>query len=109
MVYTRTLTLYQLSDADYYLYVALYNVIYVIPLAVIVGIFTISLGARKMTVLQGRLLKLLSGVMMLELGLVLLINPGWLNNIFTGIGLLLVAVMVTLLAKWLTKSSNQNA
>lgn len=109
MVYTRTLTLHQLSEVDYYLYVALYNVVYVIPLAVIVGVFTLSLGARKMTLMQGRLLKLLSGVMMLELGLVLLINPGWLNNIFTGIGLLLIAVVVTLLARLLIKTEERNA
>jgi len=99
MVYTRTLTLHNLSEAEYYLYLVLYNVIYVIPLMVIVVLFTISLGARKLTVNEGRLLKLMSGVMMLGLGLVLLIEPAWLNNIFAGIGLLLLAICVVLLAR----------
>jgi hypothetical protein len=104
MVYTRTLTLYQLSDAGYYLYIALYNLVYVIPLVIIVALFTVSMGARKLTVMQGRLLKLLSGTMMLELGVVLLVNPGLLNNIFTGFGLLLIALLVMMIAKWLGKS-----
>ena len=67
MVYTRTLTLHGLESSTYYLYLALYNLIYVIPLIIIVGVFTLTLGARKLTVNQGRLLKLLSGLMMLEL------------------------------------------
>ena len=53
----------------------LYNVVYVIPLLVITLIFTYTLGARKLSESEGRLLKLLSGIMMLGLGLVLLIAP----------------------------------
>ena len=99
MVYTRTLTLHELDGAGYYLYLLLYNLVYVIPLAIIVIIFTVSLGARKLTVDQGRLLKLLSGVMMLGLGLILAIKPALLNNVFTGILLLVTAIVLTLLAR----------
>jgi cytochrome c biogenesis protein CcdA len=68
MVYARLLTLSDLPPAGRYLYLALYNLIYVAPLAVIVVAFARSLGARKLAERQGRLLKLLSGTMMLELG-----------------------------------------
>jgi len=75
MVYTRLLTLADLSPAGRYAYLAAYNLIYIVPLALIVAVFTRTLGARKLTEREGRLLKLLSGVMMLELGLLLLLAP----------------------------------
>jgi hypothetical protein len=70
---------------------------------VIVLLFTITLGIRKLSVNQGRLLKLLSGVMMLELGSVLLFHPELLNSIYTGIALLLIAVLITLIARAIIK------
>ena len=88
MVYTRMLTLHQLSTPMYYLYLALYNLVYIVPLAIIVAIFTVTLGSRKLTEWQGRVLKLISGLMMLGLGLVLLINPSLLNNPVASAGLL---------------------
>jgi len=99
MVYTRALTLHQPDETSYYLYLLLYNVVYVIPLAIIVVLFTMSLGARKLTLNEGRLLKLLSGVMMLGLGVILLLNPGLLNKLSTGIGLLSIAFIITWLAR----------
>jgi hypothetical protein len=107
MVYTRTLTLHGLEPATYYWYLVLYNFIYVIPLMVIVGLFTWTLGARKLTVKQGRLLKLLSGLMMLELGLVLLVQPGLLNNITTGLVLLVIAILITLVAQRFTHATDE--
>ena len=95
MVYTRALTLSELSTSGYYLYLALYNVIYILPLLAILGVFTFSLGGRKLSELQGRLLKLLSGVMMLGLGLVLLAAPDLLDNWLTAVGLLAVAIAAT--------------
>ena len=99
MVYTRVLTLHEMSAGSYYLYLAFYNLVYVIPLVVIVVFFTITLGSRKLSAEEGRLLKLLSGVMMLELGLVLLVFPDLLSKIYTGIFLLLSSVALTLLAR----------
>ncbi len=81
MVYTRLLTLRGLPPFDYYLWLALYNVVYVIPLAVIVIVFAWTLGGRKLQESEGRLLKLVSGNMMLGLGLALLFAPHWLNSL----------------------------
>ncbi|MFH1641976.1 MAG: hypothetical protein ABIC04_03680 [Nanoarchaeota archaeon] len=74
-IYTRALTLHNLSTFNYYAYLALYNIVYVVPLAVIVGIFSYTMGARKLTEKHGKILKLISGVLMLILGLVLLLKP----------------------------------
>ena len=88
MVFTRVLTSHRLPESIYYLYLVVYNLIYVVPLSFIVLVFSITLGARKMTEWQGQILKLISGFMMLGLGLVILINPSLLGNIFVAIGLL---------------------
>lgn len=95
MVFTRILTLKDLSLGWYYLFLILYNVIYVIPLTVIVVIFTITLGKRQLTERQGRFMKLLSGLMMLALGGILLVNPSALSNVFISFGLLAGAIMVS--------------
>ena len=102
MVYTRLLTLADLSPAARYGYLAFYNLIYVVPLAAIVAVFAGSLGARKLTEREGRLLKLMSGVMMLELGALLLLAPERVSQVGIAFGLLAVAVGVTFIAARLT-------
>lgn len=74
-IYTRALTLHNLPALSYYLYLALYNIIYILPLAVIVLVFTWTMGAHRFTETQGKILKLISGLLMLILGLILLIKP----------------------------------
>ena len=95
MVYTRVLTLNDLGPAGWYGYLALYNVVYVVPLAVIVYAVTRALGRRQLTEYEGRLLKLLSGTMMLGLGVVLLLAPQRLDSLWTAVALLAAAVAVT--------------
>ena len=98
MVFTRILTINELAPSAYYGYLLLYNVVYIIPLLLIVSAFSLTLGARKLSVRGGRLLKLLSGLMMLELGLVLVMAPALLNNAGIAMLLLCVALLLTLLA-----------
>jgi hypothetical protein len=95
LVYTRVLTLRQLPTASYYLYLTLYNLIYVAPLALIVLVFTLTLGRHKLTEYQGRVLKLLSGLMMLALGGLLLAAPEMLNTITGAVATLVGAGLVT--------------
>jgi len=95
MVYTRVLTLRALSAESYYLYLALYNLIYIVPLMTIVVLFTIKLGSRKLSEHEGTILKLLSGVMMLLLGSMLIVSPELLNNVVAAAALLLVAIGAT--------------
>ncbi|MFO1419999.1 MAG: hypothetical protein U1F59_03430 [Candidatus Competibacteraceae bacterium] len=103
MVYTRLLTLSDLSAGARYGYLAFYNLIYVLPLALIVFVFARTLGARKLAEREGRLLKLLSGVMMLELGILLAAAPALLNNLWVSAALLAVALGLTALAARLTR------
>ena len=96
MVFTRILTLNSLSSAWYYFYLIFYNTIYIIPLSIIVILFTVTLGKRQLTEDQGRLLKLVSGAMMLALGAVLLLNPTVLSNAFISFMLLVGALIVSM-------------
>lgn len=109
VVYTRVLTLSHLPSSDYYLYLALYNIVYVIPLTVIVVFFTWTLGRRKLTETEGRILKLLSGVMMLSLGLILVFAPNLLNNLLAAAGILVVSALVTALIHIITPKEPKNS
>jgi hypothetical protein len=97
MVYTRALTLHPLSPAGYYAYLVFYNLVYVIPLVLIVAAFVLARKSRKLGEEEGRRLKLLSGLMMLGLGLLLLLAPQWLSSPATAAGLVGVAVGITAL------------
>ncbi len=96
MIYTRVLTLQNLQAAGYYKYLALYNTVYVVPLAVIVAVITATLGARKLTEWQGRQLKLLSGLMMAALGAVLIIEPAMLSSVLASVVMLGSVVVLSL-------------
>jgi len=103
MVYTRVLTLNDLSNTQYYLYLAFYNVVYIIPLLLIVLIFTLTLGSKKISEKEGRILKLLSGTMMLGLGGILLFNPQMLNNMLVSVGVISAAVLLTIIVVLMQK------
>jgi thiol-disulfide isomerase/thioredoxin len=74
-IYTKVLAERQVSSLVRYSYMALYNVIYVIPLAIIVIGFGLTMGHFRMTEKQAKPLKLISGVVMLALGLIMLLKP----------------------------------
>jgi hypothetical protein len=98
MVYTRLLTLEDLPVSSYYLYLLLYNIIYVLPLLIIVIVFVTTLGSRKLQAHEGRALKLLSGIMMFALGLLLIFVPEVIGNLKVTIGIILSAIVVAFLA-----------
>lgn len=100
MVYTRLLTLQDLPTASYYAYLAFYNLVYVVPLIAIVLVYVHTLGSRKLSELEGRVLKLISGVMMLGLGSVLLFSPSSLSNPLLAVGLLALAIATGAFAFW---------
>jgi hypothetical protein len=72
-------------------------------LIAIVLIFTITLGTKKLTEWQGRILKLVSGLMMFLLGLILVIKPALLNNVFIAVGVLVISLILAGIIIVLTK------
>ncbi len=77
-IYTAVLTQQGVSPAAHYAYLGLYILGYIADDALMVTVAVVALGNRKLTEHTGRWLKLLSGLVMLALGVVLLVRPGWL-------------------------------
>ena len=77
-VYTQILALRQLPWWEYYGYLALYNVAYMLDDALMVTIAVLTLGRHKLQEREGRWLKLISGLVMLALGATLIAQPDWL-------------------------------
>ena len=103
MVFTRLLTLQDGGAAQHYVYLALYNVIYVLPLLAIVIAFVRTMGTRKLSEREGRLLKLLSGLMMLGLGALLLLAPEKMGNLGMALAIPLSAFALTWIAARMTR------
>jgi glutaredoxin len=77
-LYTAVLAQQQLSTAAHLAYLGLYIVGYIADDALMVTLAVLALSKAKLTERAGRGLKLLSGTVMLALGLVLLFKPQWL-------------------------------
>ncbi|MBU4180496.1 MAG: glutaredoxin family protein [Gammaproteobacteria bacterium] len=77
-IYTAVLTQHEPTAAGRYAYLGLYIVGYMADDALMVGLAVSALSRRKLSERAGRVLKLLAGSVMLLLGLVLLLRPGWL-------------------------------
>jgi glutaredoxin len=77
-IFVQILTLRDLSALEYYGYLALYNVAYVLDDALMVAAAVFTLARWRMQERQGRWLKLVSGLVISALGAVLLFAPQWL-------------------------------
>ncbi|MEC4749284.1 glutaredoxin [Methylomicrobium sp. Wu6] len=77
-LYTRILTLQQLSGFSYYGYLLLYNAAYMLDDVIVLGIGVFTLSQRRLQENEGRWLKLISGAVMVGLGVYLLAirHPG---------------------------------
>ncbi len=75
-VYSRVLSMrVELSQFARYAYLALYNAAYVVPLAVIVLIYTVTLHRLALTERGAKVLKGISGVLLVGFGVVFLVKP----------------------------------
>ena len=67
-LYTRILTLERLDPWAYHGYLALYNAMYMLDDVALLAVGVATLGRKRLQENEGRLLKLVSGVVMLALG-----------------------------------------
>jgi hypothetical protein len=67
-LYTRILTLRNLDSVDYYGYLLLYDLMYMLDDIIVLGIGIVTLSQRRLQEKEGRFLKLLAGLVMLGLG-----------------------------------------
>ncbi len=103
LVFTQKLSTYDLSGFEYYTYIVFYNIVYVIPLIVIVLIFVYTLGRVTLTEWHGRLLKLFAGIMLSGFGVMMLVDYQILSNVVTPVILLLISIISTFLVSFIWK------
>ena len=103
LIFTSRLAFYNLPEIQYFTYIFFYNVVYVIPLIVILLLFVVTLGRKKLTEWEGRKLKLLSGIMIFSFGLLFIINYTLLENFITPILLLGISILATLIISYIWK------
>ena len=103
LVYTTQLAAYHLPAASYYLYLVLYNIVYVIPLIIILVAFTFTLGRAKLSEWRGRQLKLLSGIMILSFGVLFVVDFMVLQNVWAPVVLLVGSVVATVVISYVVR------
>jgi len=107
LIYTTRLTEAQLPLLTYYLYIFLYNVVYVIPLIIILLVFTLTLGSMKLTEWQVQRLKLFSGIMIFSFGILFIVDYMLLENVLTALLLPLVSLLATIGISYVWKKYNK--
>ena len=103
LIYTTRLTETQLPLSTYYLYIFFYNVVYVIPLIVILLLFSLTLGSMKLTEWQIQRLKLFSGIMIFSFGLLFIFDYMILENVLTSILLPIFSIIATIVISYIWK------
>jgi hypothetical protein len=103
MLFTSRLATAHLSAVTSGLYIFFYNVVYVIPLIIIVLLFTFTLGTTKLTEWQGRVLKLLPGLVIFSIGLFFIIDYTLLENVFTILAVFVVNIVLTVVIAFIWK------
>jgi glutaredoxin len=78
-VYTQVLASHELATWRYYGYLALYNLFYMLDDSILLATVVVTLRLTKLQETGGRVLKLVSGIVMIFLGVALMLRPGWLE------------------------------
>lgn len=78
-LYTQILTMQELPAWKNYAYLALYISAYMLDDTVLLTIVVATLSHRKLQEREGRWLKLISGLVILALGIVMIFKPSWLQ------------------------------
>jgi len=85
----------QITLSEVTSYIIFYNIVYVIPLILIVLLFVVTLGKRKLSEWHGQIMKLETGIMLTSFGLIFLFDYKLLENIITPILLLIFSLTAT--------------
>jgi len=77
-VYTQVLSFSYLSTWEYYLYLVFYVLIFILPAFIVFAISATTLQLTGISTKYGRLVHLISGIIMLVLGVLMIFKPEWL-------------------------------
>lgn len=97
LYYTNLLASLGIGYVEYYLYLALYNLIYVMPLLGIVLAFAYTLGKMRLSEAWSRRIKLFSGYLMIALALSMILRPWALAFLDTTLQLIAASAIAAIL------------
>lgn len=96
ILWTNILSAREVSFTVFILLLVLYMLIYQLDELIIFGGAVLTLRASKLQEKQGRLLKLVGGMLMLSLAIVMLVRPELMNNVGTSLMVFAAAALATL-------------
>lgn len=97
VIWSNLVSANQISVVSYLLLLGLYMLIYLLDELVVFGVAVFTMQASHVEEKHGRVLKLVSGVIMLILGIVMVINPAWMNDLRTSLLVFFIALIITIL------------
>jgi thiol-disulfide isomerase/thioredoxin len=97
MVWVNLLNAQNISGPIFVLLLLLYMLIYQLDELVIFFSAVVTLKASRLEEKQGRILKLIGGILMLTLSIVMLINPSIMNNFSSSLAIFGISILATLL------------
>ncbi len=105
LYFTNRLAMENLPTLTYYSYILLYSIVYVIPLFIILIVSVFSLGVKKLSERQGRILKLFPGIFLFSFGIVMIIDYQLLqgNNLVLLLSLIGFDILITVIIAWIWK------
>ena len=77
-VYTQVLSYSYLSTWEYYMYLIFYVLIFILPAFIVFAVSATTLQLTGISTKYGRLVHLISGIIMLVLGILMIFKPEWL-------------------------------
>lgn len=97
MIWVNLLNAQNISGSMFVLLLLLYMLIYQLDELVIFFSAVVTLKASRLEEKQGRLLKLVGGMLMLTLSIVMLVNPALMNNLTSSLAIFGLSILATLL------------
>ncbi len=95
VIWSNLMIANNVSTLTFILLLGLYMLIYLLDELAIFGAAVVTMKASKVEEKHGRVLKLISGVVILALGMVMLVNPEWMNHLNTSLLVFAFALALT--------------
>jgi glutaredoxin len=97
VIWTNILAAQKISGVAFVLLLIVYMVIYQLDEMIIFFSSVATLKASRLEEKHGRVLKLISGMLMATLSIIMLVNPSLLNNLLSSLAIFGVSILATLL------------
>ena len=97
VLWTNIVAARDISAVEFGLLLGLYMLVYQLDELIIFGVAVATMRVTKLQERQGRILKLLSGMLMFSLAVVMLVQPSLLNDVRTSLGVFAAAGAATAL------------